>query len=101
MPLQATIVLSASRVAGWAIRTGGCELEHRVAVRLGGEGLDWGVLGRLEVRPRGRGEAKVSLQDGPGLAGGDFSDGVVTGIAAAGQAYPPVGAGIVHPSTGP
>ncbi len=62
--------LSASGVGGLAIRTGGCELEHRVAVRFGGEGLDRGVLGRVEVRPRGGGEADVSLQDGPGLIGG-------------------------------
>jgi tetratricopeptide (TPR) repeat protein len=55
------VALLASGVAGLVIRTGWCELEHRVAVRLGGEGLDRGVLGRLEVRPRGGGEADVPL----------------------------------------
>ena len=88
VPRLATVALSVSGVAGLAIRTGGCELEHRVAARFGGEGLDRGVLGRLEVRPRGGGEADTSLQDGRGLVGGDFPDGVVTGVTAAGRTLP-------------
>jgi hypothetical protein len=44
-----------------AILTGWYELEHGVAAGLGDEILYRGVLGCLEVRPRGRGDADVSL----------------------------------------
>src|SRR5262249_2686403 len=57
---------SARTMSAGAVLTGWYELEHRVAVRLGDEVLHRGVLGRLEVRPRGRGDADVSLEDGPG-----------------------------------
>ena len=53
---------SASGVAGLAVRTGGCELEHRVAVRFGGESLDRGVLfGELAPDP-----APARVRRGPG-----------------------------------
>ena len=84
-----------------AILTGWHELEHGVAVRLGDEILYPGVLGCLEVRPRGRGDADVSFEDGPSLAGGDFPDGVLTRVAPAGQAHSPGRAGVVHPGHGP
>jgi hypothetical protein len=45
-----------------AIRTGGCELEHRVAVRFGGESLDRGVpFGELAPDP-----APARARRGPG-----------------------------------
>ena len=41
------------------------ELEHRVAVRNGGEFRHCGVLARLEVRSGGTGDSDVSREDGP------------------------------------
>jgi hypothetical protein len=60
------------------------ELEHRVALCLGDEVLDRGVLARLEAWPRGWGEAEVSLEDRPGLVRSGLPDGIVTGVEAAG-----------------
>jgi hypothetical protein len=61
---------SAFTVAAVAILIGWCGLEDGVAVRLGGEVLYRGVLGCLEVRSGGRGDADVPLEDGPGLVRG-------------------------------
>jgi hypothetical protein len=55
-----------------------------MAVRLGDEVLDGGVLARLEVWPRGWGEADVALEDGTGLTRSGLPDGIVTGVEAAG-----------------
>src|SRR5215469_12589193 len=88
-------------VSALAIPTGWYELEHGVAARLGNEVLHRGVLRCLEVRSRGRGDADVSLKDGPGLVGRDFPDGVVTRAAPTGQAHPAGRPGVEHPGHRP
>src|SRR5262249_33581853 len=100
-PARQIVARSAGVVAALAVFTGWDELEHGVAGCLADEVRHRGVHGCLEVRSRGRGDADVSLQDGSGLVGGDLPDGVVTGVAPAGQAHPPRRAGGVHPGHRP
>jgi hypothetical protein len=83
-----SVCLSASAVARLVILTSRGELEDRMAVRLSDEVLYRGILGCLEVRPRGRGDADVSPEDGPGLLRGGLADGVVAGVAGRGSGVP-------------
>src|SRR5215475_12582629 len=78
----------------------GGECEYRMAVRLGDEIPYRGVLARLEVGARGRGDTKVTLQDGPCLCGRELPDGVVAAVPAAAQPDLPGGARIEHPRHG-
>src|SRR6516165_883415 len=89
--------LSTVASAGFA---DGDEFEDRMAVRLGDEIPYRGVLARLEVGPRGRGDTKVTLQDGPCLCGRELPEGVVAPVPAAAQPDLPGGARIEHPRHG-
>ena len=72
-----------------------------MALRLGDEVLHRGVLARLEVWSGGWGEADVALEDGPGLVRSSLPDGIVTGVAAAGQATLPAARALCTQDTGP
>jgi hypothetical protein len=87
-------------VAAAAILTGRCELEDGVAGRLG-EVLYRGVLGCLEVRPRGASDADVLLEDGPGLVRADLPGGVVTAIARRARLTRPVARALWTQDIGP
>src|SRR5262249_23469683 len=78
----------------------GVEFESRGAGRLGDEILYRGVLARLEVGPRGRGDTNVTLHDGPCLCGRELPEGVVVPVTAAAQPDLPGGARIEHPRHG-
>ena len=69
--------------------------------RLSDEILYRGVLGRQEIPSGGCGDADVSLEDRPGLLGGDLPDGVFAGVLSAGQAHLPRRASVVHPGHRP
>ena len=73
-----------SSKTGWRVRLGD-ELPYR------------GVLARLEVGPRGRGDTNVVLQDGPCLGGRELPEGVVVPVPAAAQPDLPGGARVEHP----
>src|SRR6516162_1117453 len=89
--------LSSVASAGFAE---GDEFKYRMAVRLGHEIRYRGVLARLEVGPRGRGDTKVALQDGPCVCGRELPEGVVVPVTAAAQPDLPGGACIEHPGHG-
>src|SRR5215471_2771049 len=78
----------------------GDEFECRMAVRLGDEIPYRGVLARLEVRPRGRGDTNVTLQDRPCLCRRELPEGVVVPVTAASEPDLPGGARIEHPRHG-
>src|SRR5262249_33490819 len=89
--------LSTVASAGFA---DGDEFEYRMAVRLGDELRYRGVLARLEVGPRGRGDTNVVLQDGPCLGWRELAEGVVVPVTPAAQPDLPGGARIEHPRHG-